>query len=167
MMTKVIGSLCEQDCFHPYECNHDDTCPHCTLAVFKGHDPQKCALCSEFKDDEGNPAKLVNMPYREINPPLTPKMMSDSSRKIFNASHPEGRKKFSQERRLARLQKKLAKKKWVTNPSTFNIGLGVRYVPLNSLCLDKNALFGAGIVTKSTASEEERYYAGCRMRALG
>ena len=46
----MAGALCGQDCFHPYECNHDKTCPHCARAVFEGHDPATCSLCDPEYD---------------------------------------------------------------------------------------------------------------------
>ena len=58
------GALCGQDLFHPYECNHDETCPHCTSATFEGHDPKKCWLCCDGDPDENKPVKLVDKPYK-------------------------------------------------------------------------------------------------------
>ena len=39
------------DNFHPYECNHDDSCMHCAGRKTDTHDPVNCALC-RWDDDE-------------------------------------------------------------------------------------------------------------------
>lgn len=49
-------SFCTSSMMHPYECSHDKFCEHCTWAVFKGHNPKKCALCQDV-------GQLVKEPF--------------------------------------------------------------------------------------------------------
>src|SRR3990167_8054296 len=58
------GFLCGQDSFHPYECNHDETCHHCTNAQFEGHDPAKCWLCCDGNPATQKPMRMVDQPYQ-------------------------------------------------------------------------------------------------------
>lgn len=52
--------------YHPYECNHDKYCEHCTLAETDWHNPSKCALCDwlpEGHPDKGKAFKMCKEPF--------------------------------------------------------------------------------------------------------
>lgn len=50
--TKV--HVCMADDMHPYNCDgmFGGSCIHCERKVEEGHDPETCALCNFFDDEE-------------------------------------------------------------------------------------------------------------------
>ena len=49
---------CFSSDLHPYECNHDNTCPHCANIKSKNHDPEKCWLCCNGDPEQNKPIKM-------------------------------------------------------------------------------------------------------------
>ena len=40
--------VCLTSDLHPYECDRDERCEHCSKRKFEGHDPERCALCAHY-----------------------------------------------------------------------------------------------------------------------
>ena len=58
--------FCGGSDLHPYECDHDKYCEHCTLAETEWHNPSNCALCDwlpEGHPDKGKLTKICDEPF--------------------------------------------------------------------------------------------------------